>query len=58
MLFGHFQAAFILILGPFVFFDVQKTKYMQLFTTAMRWLGVYAELVELFLEFIFSIFHT
>ncbi|XP_033106687.1 transmembrane protein 104-like [Anneissia japonica] len=28
---------FTLILGPFVFFNVQKTKYLQYFTTVMRW---------------------
>lgn len=26
-------------MGPFVFFNVQKTKYLQLFTSGMRWLG-------------------
>ncbi|CAH2106593.1 unnamed protein product [Euphydryas editha] len=26
-------------IGPFVFFNVQKTKYLQLFTTGMRWLA-------------------
>lgn len=26
-------------MGPFVFFNVQKTKYLQLFTTGMRWLA-------------------
>lgn len=30
---------FLLILGPFVFFNVQKTKYLQIVTTLMRWLG-------------------
>ncbi|OWF50888.1 transmembrane protein 104-like [Mizuhopecten yessoensis] len=25
--------------GPFVFFNIQKTKYLQLFTTVMRWLS-------------------
>ncbi len=39
--FLFFQGAFLLLLGPFVFFNVQKTKYLQLFTTLMRWLGVY-----------------
>lgn len=26
-------------MGPFVFFNVQKTKYLQLLTSGMRWLG-------------------
>ncbi|XP_026490859.2 transmembrane protein 104 homolog [Vanessa tameamea] len=26
-------------MGPFVFFNVQKTKYLQLFTSGMRWLA-------------------
>ena len=34
-----FQAVFCLLLGPFVFFNVQKTKYLQIVTTAARWLG-------------------
>ncbi|ELT99979.1 hypothetical protein CAPTEDRAFT_181484 [Capitella teleta] len=34
-----FVAMFTLILGPFVFFNAQKTKYLQLFTTLMRWLA-------------------
>ena len=34
-----FQAGFVVTLGPFVFFNVQKTKYLQMFTTALRWLG-------------------
>eukprot|EP00730_Choanoeca_flexa_P002518 TRINITY_DN11078_c0_g2_i1.p1 TRINITY_DN11078_c0_g2~~TRINITY_DN11078_c0_g2_i1.p1 ORF type:complete len:489 (+),score=94.76 TRINITY_DN11078_c0_g2_i1:191-1657(+) len=28
---------FALLLGPFTFFNVQKTKWLQLFTTVMRW---------------------
>lgn len=31
--------AFITILGPFVFFNVQKTKYLQLVTVFFRWLA-------------------
>lgn len=27
------------MLGPFVFFNIQKTKYLQLLTSAMRWLA-------------------
>lgn len=32
---------FAAAIGPFVFFNVQKTKYLQLFTTGMRWLGMF-----------------
>jgi len=32
-------AVFALSLGGFVFFNVQKTKYLQIFTTLMRWLA-------------------
>lgn len=34
-----FQSIFILLLGPFVFFNIQKTKYLQLLTSGMRWLA-------------------
>ncbi|KAL6423161.1 hypothetical protein ACFW04_010086 [Cataglyphis niger] len=34
-----FLTMFILLLGPFVFFNVQKTKYLQLLTSIMRWLA-------------------
>ncbi|CAG7821968.1 unnamed protein product [Allacma fusca] len=34
-----FSIIFMLVLGPFVFFNVQKTKYLQLTTTFMRWLA-------------------
>lgn len=30
---------FVLLLGPFTFFNVTKTKYLQLLTTVMRWLA-------------------
>lgn len=33
------QAVFAVALGPFTFFNIQKTKYLQLFTTVTRWLG-------------------
>lgn len=33
------QAVFTLLLGPFTFFDVQKTKYLQILTSLMRWVG-------------------
>lgn len=33
------QAVFTLFLGPFTFFDVQKTKYLQILTSLMRWAG-------------------
>lgn len=35
----YFQTTFVLSLGPFVFFNVQKTKYLQLLTSVMRWLA-------------------
>ncbi|XP_067005203.2 transmembrane protein 104 homolog isoform X2 [Anabrus simplex] len=34
-----FLGAFIMLLGPFVFFNVQKTKYLQMLTTLMRWIA-------------------
>ncbi|ELW68339.1 Transmembrane protein 104 [Tupaia chinensis] len=33
------QAVFTLLLGPFTFFDVQKTKYLQILTSLMRWIA-------------------
>lgn len=35
----HPQAIFTILLGPFTFFDVQKTKYLQILTSLMRWIG-------------------
>lgn len=32
-----FLALFAAVLGPFCFFNAQKTKWLQLFTTVMRW---------------------
>ena len=32
-----FVAVFLLVLGPFAYFNVSKTKYLQIFTTLMRW---------------------
>jgi hypothetical protein len=32
-----FVAIFALLVGPFTYFKVQKTKYLQVFTTALRW---------------------
>lgn len=32
-----FVAVFLFCLGPFAFFNVSKTKYLQIFTTVMRW---------------------
>jgi len=32
-----FVAVFILAIGPFAYFNVSKTKYLQMFTTLMRW---------------------
>ncbi|EPY84950.1 transmembrane protein 104 [Camelus ferus] len=34
-----FPAVFTLLLGPFTFFDVQKTKYLQILTSLMRWIA-------------------
>lgn len=33
------QTIFTVLLGPFTFFDVQKTKYLQILTSLMRWIG-------------------
>ena len=32
-------AGFVILLGPFTFFNVTKTKYLQLMTTLMRWVA-------------------
>ena len=32
-----YVAVFLFLLGPFAFFNVSKTKYLQIFTTVMRW---------------------
>ena len=37
--FCFLQAIFTVTLGPFAFFNVQKTKYLQIFTSGMRWIG-------------------
>ncbi|XP_015988046.2 transmembrane protein 104 isoform X2 [Rousettus aegyptiacus] len=34
-----YLAIFTLLLGPFAFFDVQKTKYLQILTSLMRWIA-------------------
>jgi len=34
-----YVAGFLLLLGPFAFFNVSKTKYLQMFTTVMRWVA-------------------
>ncbi|XP_074967085.1 transmembrane protein 104 isoform X1 [Phalacrocorax aristotelis] len=34
-----YLAAFTLLLGPFTFFNVQKTKYLQIITSLMRWIA-------------------
>lgn len=34
-----FVTVFFILLGPFVLFNVQKTKYLQIFTTVARWLA-------------------
>lgn len=33
------QTVFTLLLGPFTFFNAQKTKYLQILTSLMRWIG-------------------
>uniref|UniRef100_A0A8C6YX46 Transmembrane protein 104 n=1 Tax=Nothoprocta perdicaria TaxID=30464 RepID=A0A8C6YX46_NOTPE len=34
-----YLAVFTLLLGPFTFFNVQKTKYLQIMTSLMRWIA-------------------
>ncbi|XP_039261269.2 transmembrane protein 104-like isoform X2 [Styela clava] len=34
-----FLGGFVLVLGPFTFFNVQKTKYLQLSTSVLRWVA-------------------
>ncbi|XP_039290171.1 transmembrane protein 104 homolog isoform X2 [Nilaparvata lugens] len=34
-----FLSAFLVVFGPFVFFNVQKTKYLQILTSLTRWLA-------------------
>ncbi|XP_041939034.1 transmembrane protein 104 [Alosa sapidissima] len=34
-----FLTIFILLLGPFTFFNLQKTKYLQIMTSLMRWIA-------------------
>ncbi|KAJ8254493.1 hypothetical protein COCON_G00211050 [Conger conger] len=34
-----FLTIFTLLLGPFTFFNAQKTKYLQILTSVMRWIG-------------------
>lgn len=34
-----FLLGFLCLVGPFTFFNVQKTKYLQIFTTLMRWIA-------------------
>ena len=38
-LFLFLQSGFTLLLGPFTFFNAQKTKYLQILTSLMRWIG-------------------
>lgn len=37
------QATFTLLLGPFTFFSAQKTKYLQILTSLMRWIGKFTQ---------------
>ena len=41
-------AVFIVAVGPFAFFNVTKTKYLQLLTTLMRWLAFVIMVRQLF----------
>lgn len=34
-----FVGIFLVLVGPFSYFNVQKTKYLQIFTTTMRWVA-------------------
>lgn len=34
-----FVCIFVLLLGPFAFFNLQKTKFLQILTSAMRWIA-------------------
>ncbi|XP_034034929.1 transmembrane protein 104-like [Thalassophryne amazonica] len=34
-----FLSIFTLLLGPFTFFNAQKTKYLQILTSLLRWIG-------------------
>ncbi|XP_056634667.1 transmembrane protein 104 homolog [Diorhabda carinulata] len=36
-----FVTGFALLVGPFAYFNVQKTKYLQLFTICIRWLAFF-----------------
>ena len=40
-----FLAGFTLVVGPFVFFNVTKTKYLQILTTIMRYLNNQSQLL-------------
>ncbi|KAI0231299.1 hypothetical protein LSAT2_018338 [Lamellibrachia satsuma] len=40
-----FLASFILLLGPFVFFNIQQLKYLQVFTAIIRWVSFIAMIV-------------
>lgn len=40
-----FLACFLLLLGPFVFFNIQQLKYLQLFTALIRWLSFFTMIV-------------
>jgi len=40
-----FLAGFTLVVGPFVFFNVTKTKYLQILTTIMRWAAFFCMVI-------------
>jgi len=41
-----FLIGFTLIFGPFVYFNIQKTKYLQMLTAAFRWMGEYRDILD------------
>lgn len=40
-----FLLVFLSLVGPFTFFNMQKTKYLQIFTTLMRWIAFISMIV-------------
>lgn len=40
-----FLTIFLCLLGPFTFFNIQKTKYLQLLTTVLRWVAFISMIV-------------
>ena len=48
-----FLAGFTLVVGPFVFFNVTKTKYLQILTTIMRYLNTQSQLLPTYSDLLF-----